>query len=77
MNLGKNKISDINVLEKVNFKELKELDLEGNNISDISVFEKIKFEKLEVLWLEDNLIDSEKNTLIIKEFREKLRSFSI
>ena len=36
-------ISDINVLEKVNFKELKELYLSKNNVSDIKVLEKVKF----------------------------------
>ena len=36
LNLGNNKISDINIFEKVYFK-LKKLDLSYNNISDIKV----------------------------------------
>ena len=39
-------ISDIEVLENVNFKELKELYLQENKISDIGVLEKVKFEKI-------------------------------
>ena len=50
-------LSDINILEKVNFKELKELDLSWNNISNIEVLEKVKFEKLEKLLLFGNNID--------------------
>ena len=44
-----NKISNIKILEKVNFKGLKELDLSYNNISEIEILEKVKFEKLEKL----------------------------
>ena len=36
-NLSSNKISDINILENVNFKELKELYLFNNNRSEIKV----------------------------------------
>jgi len=32
LSLTENKISDINILEKVNFKELKKLFLDKNNI---------------------------------------------
>ena len=49
MFLGWNKIYDINILTKVNFKELKELYLFSNDISDIKVFEKVEFDKLETL----------------------------
>ena len=48
LNLGKNFISDINVLEKAKFKELKQLGLYNNNISDINIQEKVKFDKLEL-----------------------------
>ena len=41
LNLGDNKITDINALEKVNFKELKILDLSSNNISNIEVLKKV------------------------------------
>ena len=41
---------------KIEFKELKELNLNWNNISDIKVLEKVKFEKLEILWLGGNKI---------------------
>ena len=57
--LGSNKISNINVLEKVNFKELKKLYLSYNkNIPDIKVLTKINFEKLEVLMLDSNNISN-------------------
>ena len=57
LDLSENNISDINILEKVNFKELKELYLGHNNfISDIKILEKVKFEKLEVLSLSENEI---------------------
>ena len=49
-------LSDINVLEKVNFKELKELALNSNIITDIKVLEKVKFDKLEILCLNSNFI---------------------
>ena len=56
MNLSNNEISDINVLEKVNFKELKELYLSYNKISDISVLEKVNFKELKELDLSGNEI---------------------
>ena len=37
LDLKLNKISDINILGKVDFKELKELNLSGNKISDINI----------------------------------------
>ena len=49
LNLGDNKISNINEFEKVNFKELKQLILPNNNITKIKVFENCKLEKLERL----------------------------
>ena len=53
LNLSYIKISDIKVLEKVDFKELKELYLSGNKISDIKVFD---FKELEKLDLSNNKI---------------------
>ena len=38
-----NEISDINILEKVNFKELNKLYLNWNKISDINIIRKSKF----------------------------------
>ena len=56
INLGENKIFDINILEKVKFKELKVLYLYSNNITDIKVLENVKYEKLEILSLGNNII---------------------
>jgi len=47
--LGLNNISDINIFELINFKELKKLDLEINKISDINIFEKVNFKELKKL----------------------------
>ena len=67
-----NKIDDINILENVNFKELKELYLSSNKISDIKVLEKVKFEKLEELYLSENKIDLTKNNSIILKLESLL-----
>ena len=77
LDLGHNKISDINILEKFNFKELKQLDLYLNKISDIKILEKVKFEKLEILSLNDNEIDLTKNNLIISKLRHLIKEFLI
>ena len=69
LSLSKNKISNIDVLEKVNFKELKGLYLAHNNISDIKVLEKVNFKKLEKLYLNGNEI-SNLDILEIIDFRE-------
>ena len=58
LDLSKNKISDIEILEKVNFKNLKKLFLKDNNIIDIKVLEKVKFDKLEILDLSNNKISN-------------------
>ena len=65
LDLSFKKIGDkeIEDLTKINFKELKELNLYANNISDIKVLEKVKFEKLEKLDLSGNKI-SDINILI-------------
>ena len=51
-----NEITDINVLENVNFKNLKILFLGFNKITDINVLEKVNFDKLEDLDLSVNNI---------------------
>ena len=56
LNLDTNKFDD-EILEyfyKINFNELKELDLKIKRISDLKILEKIKFENLEKLLLNDN-----------------------
>ena len=72
LSLGRNKISDLNSLEKLFLKDLKKLNLEQNSISDISIFVKINFDKLEKLDLSVNQI-SDINILekvILKEIKE-------
>jgi len=59
----------LNDLCKIEFKELKKLNLYGNNISDIKVLEKVKFNKLEILSLGDNQI-SDINILEKVNFNE-------
>ena len=44
------------MLEKVNFKELKELYLSFNKITDINVLEKVNFKELKELDLSENKI---------------------
>ena len=53
--LGNDELKD---LCKIEFKELKELNLTDNNISDIKVLEKAKFAKLEKLNLSYNKISN-------------------
>ena len=65
-NLGNEGLKD---LCKIEFKELKELDLRMNNISDIKVLENVKFEKLEILLLGFNKI-SDINILEKVNFKE-------
>ena len=73
LGLVENNITNIDILEKVNFKELKELYLCKNNISDIKVLEIIKFEKLEILDLNNNKIDEQLNKLIISKMNTILK----
>ena len=77
LSLSDNKISDINILENVNFKELKELYFVINNILDIKVFEKVKFEKLELLSLRNNKIDKMKYNSLISKLKSKVKTLSI
>ena len=75
--MSKNKISDINVLEKVNFKDLKILYLDNNVISNIKVLEEANFKKLENLNLKDNPIDKNENTKILEILKSKINKFAI
>ena len=54
LDFGKNEISDIDELEKVDYKELKFLDLRGNEISDIDILEKVNLGGLKQLNLNNN-----------------------
>ena len=56
-------ISNIDILEKVNFKELKILKLNDNNISNIKILEKVNFTLLEILNLGNNGISNNINIL--------------
>ena len=55
--LSASKISDISVLERVNFPELVKLDLSNNNIKDISVFERKTFDRLTLLNISENKVN--------------------
>ena len=57
----------------MNFKELKELNLNKNKISDIKVLERIKFEKLEKIVLNDNKIDKVKFDLLLNSLKSKIK----
>ena len=56
LNLGDNKISDINALERAKFDKLEILGLSFNQITDINILEKVNFKELKVLILGDNEI---------------------
>ena len=71
LNLNWKKIGNegLKHLCKIEFKELKELNLCGNYISDIKVLENVKFENLEILNLSLNKI-SDINILEKVKFKE-------
>ena len=73
LDLNFNNLSDINVLEKVDFKELKELNLRGNNIKDINVLEKVRFKELNILDLSLNKINLGENNHIIINLNSKMK----
>ena len=73
--MNQNEISDINVLDKVNFKELNELNLRSNKISDISLFEKVNFKELDGLDLKNNLINE--NDSILVNLSSKIKNLFI
>ena len=77
MELGGNKIKDINILEKVKFMKLKKLFLNMNNICDISVLTKTNFKEMNELNLNDNEIDKKKNEDLIQEIKKKINNFFV
>ena len=72
-----NNITDINILKKNNFKELKAISLCKNNISNIKVFEHMNLGKLEIIDLKDNKINSELYSSIIQYLKSKIDKFII
>ena len=58
LSLVENKISDINILEKVRYDDLRELYLYNNSISSIRILEDVKFKHLQVLSLGYNKISN-------------------
>ena len=72
-NIRNEELKDLN---KIKFKELKDLDLGGNNISDIKGLENVKFEKLEKLDLNNNEISDIKVLEKVKFDKLKLLDLS-
>ena len=54
LDLFDNKIENIDVLDKVPFKNIEELDLSYNSLKSVAIFNNIKFEKLKDLKLGGN-----------------------
>ena len=52
--MNSNEITNINILEKLDFKNLREIDLSYNKISDIKILEKVRFKNLKILNLQNN-----------------------
>ena len=77
LNLSNNKITDISIFEKVNFKKLKELDLNDNDISDISILEKVNFKELNILNLSSNKINQQINSSLIRKLISIIKNVSI
>ena len=74
MFLGNNEISSLDVLKRINSKELKELYLFNNKIYNIKALDNNqKLEKLEILSLYDNRIDKKINKSLISKLKNKIR----
>ena len=73
--LGKNILSDINILENFKLEKLEFLNLRSNKISDITVLSKINFKELKCLsFYENNILDID----ILKEVNfEKLEQLNL
>ena len=70
-----NEIIDINVLVKLNLKELNELYLNLNKIADINVLDKIKFENLKKLDLTSNPISNNLCSSTIIKLKANIHHF--
>ena len=73
LNLGYNKINDINALEFMKCPNLRGIDLFNNEILDITVFERINFPQLVQISFAENYFNHEliKNYDIISNLRKK------
>ena len=56
-------------MEKINFSEIKALNLSHNKITDIKVLVKLDLNQLKKLKLNDNKIDTNKNKPLIEKLR--------
>ena len=74
LNLSWNQLlNNVNILENVNFKELKELDLSFNDITDINVFKKANFKNLNNLCLNRKNIDISSLTSLNRILKAKIQ----
>jgi len=71
-NFGNELLED---LCKIEFQDLKELDLCGNDISDIKILEKAKFKKLEIIFLGNNKLTD--INILEKVHFEKLKELNL
>jgi len=71
-NFGNELLED---LCKIEFQDLKELDLCGNDISDIKILEKAKFKRLEILFLGNNKLTD--INILEKVHFEKLKELNL
>ena len=67
----------IKILFKIEFKELKELNLSHNEISDINIFEKVNFKELNKLDLSGNNFSKNENNLIINNLKFKIKNLYV
>ena len=56
LDISQNNITNISMLDKCRFKELKYFNISNNKINDITVLKEFKFQKLEELYLNQNNI---------------------
>ena len=67
----------LKILFKIEFKELKELNLSGNKISDINILEKVNFKELKELYLSGNNLSEVENYLIINNLKLKIKNLYV
>ena len=75
IDLSSNKISNIDVLSKVNFPKLHHLFLNSNLISSIDILAKVKFQELKELNLSNNKIES--INVLEKVYFPQLKQFDL